>query len=310
MSDTCYIDVNQIMNKEELIQKWLDHDLNAQELEAFKKLDDYKALIKLQTNLKHFKAPEYNTSENLEQVLSTIKSQEQKNIKWLPTAIKIAAVFVICLSAYFYTTTLDTTINTLASQKQSVELPDASIVELNAMSTLVFNENDWSKNREVSLEGEAFFKVAKGSRFDVITADGIVSVLGTQFNIKQRHNYFEVICYEGKVGVTYHNQITKLLPGDSFFILDGKLITTEKEIQAIPSWLQNQSRFKSLPYREVIAEFERQHDVIISLENIDDSQLFTGSFTHNDIEIALKSITLPLHLTYSKTDNIITLQRE
>ena len=249
------------MNKEELIQKWLDHDLNAQELEAFKQLQDYTVLSRLDTNIKHFKAPEYSTSENLEQVLSTIKSDKQKTRNWLPTAIKIAAVFVICFSVYFYTTTLDTTINTLASQKQSIELPDASVVELNAMSTLVFNESKWTDNREVSLEGEAFFKVAKGSRFDVKTEDGIISVLGTQFNIKQRDDYFEVICYEGKVAVTYNSNITKLLPGDSFFILDGKLIATEKENQTIPSWLQNQSRFKSLPYREVIAEFERQHNV-------------------------------------------------
>ncbi|WP_456438021.1 FecR family protein [Psychroserpens sp.] len=298
------------MNKEELIQKWLDHDLNAQEFEAFKQLEDFEALTKLDTNLKYFKAPEYNTSENLEQVMSTIKISNQNNTNWLSAAIKIAAVFVICFGVYFYTTTLDTTINTIVSQKQSVELPDASIVELNAMSSLAFNESDWASNREVSLKGEAFFKVAKGSKFDVKTEDGIISVLGTQFNVKQRDNYFEVICYEGKVAVTHKTNTTKLLPGDSFFILDGKLIITEKENQSTPSWLQNQSRFRSLPYREVIAEFERQHDVFISLEKIDDSQLFTGSFTHNDIEIALKSITLPLHLTYSKTDNIITLKRE
>ena len=298
------------MNTQELIQKWLDHDLSAEELKAFKQLEDFDALTRLDSNLKHFKAPDYNTSENLEEVLSTIKSLPSRKTNWLPTAIKIAAVFVICFGVYFYSTTLDTTINTIASQKQTVELPDTSVVELNAMSTLAFNESDWNSNREVSLQGEAFFKVAKGSQFDVITEDGMVSVLGTQFNVKQRDNYFEVICYEGKVAVTYEKNITRLLPGDSFFILDGKLFTTEKENQPTPSWLKNQSRFKSLPYREVIAEFERQHDVLISLEKIDDSQLFTGSFTHNDIEIALKSITLPLHLTYSKTDNIITLKRE
>lgn len=298
------------MKNEKLIQKWLNHNLNAQELEAFKQLEDYEALSKLDANLKYLKAPEYNTSENLEQVLSTIKTQRQSTVNWFPTAMKIAAVFVICFGIYFYTTTLDTTINTIAAQKQSIELPDASLVELNAMSTLVFNKSNWSTSREVTLEGEAFFKVAKGSKFDVKTSDGVISVLGTQFNVKQRDNYFEVICYEGKVAVTSKSSVTKLLPGESFLVLDGKLLTTEKENQSTPSWLQNQSRFKSLPYREVIAEFERQHNVIISLENIDDSQLFTGSFTHNDIEIALKSITLPLHLTYSKTDNIITLKRE
>ena len=65
-----------------------------------------------------------------------------------------------------------------------------------------------------------------------------------------------------------------------------------------------------MAFKEVLAEFERQYDVEIKDTNIDKSQKFTGSFTHNDIEIALKSITLPLQLKYSKTDNIITLKRD
>ena len=48
----------------------------------------------------------------------------------------------------------------------------------------------------------------------------------------------------------------------------------------------------------------------INLQSINDSQLFTGSFTHNNIDVALKSITLPLHLSYTKTDDTITLKRE
>ena len=298
------------MTREELIKKWLDHDLNSEELEAFKKLEDYESLILLDDNVRSYEAPEFNTSKHLDAIMSTIKSDANNSMNWQSVVMKIAAVFVICFGIYFYTTTLDTTVNTLASNKQTVELPDASIVELNALSSLSFNAYSWKENREVILNGEAFFKVAKRSRFDVNTSDGVVSVLGTQFNVKQRDNYFEVTCFEGKVGVTLNNKITELLPGDSFFILDGKFIATEKENQPLPSWLENTSRFKSMPYKEVIAEFERQHNVSVKLQNIDDSQLFTGSFTHNDIEIALKSITLPLHLTYSKTDNIITLKSD
>ncbi len=298
------------MTREELIKKWLDHDLNAEELVAFKMLKDYKALTMLDHSVKSYKASEFNTSKNLEALMSTLESKPSKSINWFSAVMKIAAVLVICFGVYFYSITRDTTINTLASNKQTITLPDASIAELNALSTLRFNDYSWDEQREVTLNGEAFFKVAKGSRFDVKTTSGIVSVLGTQFNVKQRDDYFEVTCYEGKVGVTFDNNITKLLPGDSFFILDGKFIATEKENQSVPSWLENTSRFKSIPYKEVIAEFERQHNVSVELQNIDASQLFTGSFTHNDIEIALKSITLPLHLTYSKTDNIITLKRE
>ena len=115
----------------------------------------------------------------------------------------------------------------------------------------------------------------------MITTSGTVTVYGTQFNVKQRNNYFEVICYEGLVGVTYKSQETKLKPGDSFLIIDGKIIAKEKEEHSTPSWLNNESQFKSIPYKDVIAEFERQYGVNVTLLGIDSTQQFTGSFSHN-----------------------------
>ena len=298
------------MKREDLIQKWLDHELNAEELEAFKNLEDYEALMNMDIHLKAFKAPEYHTSEELNTVLKHIKTPKTPSQNWVRAAIRIAAVVVIGFSVY-YSLTLDTTVSTLASHKEThIELPDASTVSLNAMSSVTFNRHHWSKKRQVELEGEAFFKVAKGSKFEVKTEAGTVSVLGTQFNIKQRDNYFEVICYEGKVGVAYQNQETTLLAGDSFLMIDGKIIAKEKEKLATPSWLNNESQFISLPYNVVLDEFERQYNVTIDPTNVDVTQRFTGGFTHNNMDVALKAITLPLHVTYSKTKNTITLTRD
>ena len=298
------------MNKETLISKWLNNDLNDQELEAFKRLEDYDDLVKLNDSMQAFKADDYDTSRELESVLKTIKTSKKQSIHWVKPFMRAAAILTICFSLYYYTTTIDTTITTEFAQKTTIELPDASSVSLNAKSLLAFNKNSWKNEREVTLEGEAFFKVAKGSSFHVLTKSGIVTVYGTQFNVKQRDNYFEVICYEGLVGVSYNSQEIKLKPGDSFLIIDGKQIAKEKEKRTIPSWLNNESTFKSLPYKEVIAEFERQYHVDITLVNIDTNQLFTGSFAHNNLEVALKAITLPLHVTYSKTNRTIILKRE
>jgi ferric-dicitrate binding protein FerR (iron transport regulator) len=298
------------MNRENLIQKWLDHNLNPEELEAFEQLEDYNDLIKLDHELIGFKADTINEDEAYEHVLKSIGSIKKNPNKLFATLSKIAAILVIAFGIYFYTSTLETTNNTMASQQKSIVLPDTSQVELNALSTLTFNKSNWNDNRSLILNGEAYFKVAKGKKFDVKTELGTVTVLGTQFNVKQRNNYFEVTCYEGKVAVNSSIKQITLLPGDTFLIIDGKYIATEKENLSHPSWLDNKSTFRSMPYREVIAEFERQYNVSIELDAINDSQNFTGSFTHNDIEIALKSITLPLQLKYSKTDNIIRLKRE
>lgn len=298
------------MNREDIIYKWLNHELNAEELKDFKKFKDYDALTKLSNGTKDFKAPEYNTSEELQTVLKHIEKTKARKKNWLPIAMSIAALFVLCFGFYYYSTTLDSTFKNLAAQKQIIELPDASSVTLNAMSELSFNEHQWKDKREIKLNGEAYFKVAKGSKFEVKTAAGIITVLGTQFNIKQRNNYFEVVCYEGLVNVSYNTYDVNLPRGNRFLIRDGKLIATEKEILTAPTWIDNYSRFKSAPYKEVLAEFERQYDLKIELKSVDRSQLFTGSFTHDDVETALKSITLPLQLTYSITNRTITLKRE
>ena len=299
------------MNREILISKWLNNDLNDQELEAFKKLEDYDDLLKLNNSVQGFKAEDFNTPAELDKVLSKIKStKKQPSTHWIKPLMRVAAILAVCFSLYYYTTTLDTTISTEFAQKTTIELPDASSVSLNAKSLLAFNKKDWKQEREVELEGEAFFKVAKGSSFNVITKSGTVTVYGTQFNIKQRDNYFEVICYEGLVGVMHNSQETKLKPGDSFLIINGKTIAKEKESRTTPSWLNNESQFKSLPFKEVITEFERQYNVNITLLNINSEELVTVGFPHNNIDIAIKNITIPLRLTHSKDNNTIILKRE
>lgn len=298
------------MTREELIKKWLDNNLSAEEQNDFEQLGDYNELIQMNSALKDFKAPTFSVDKTYQILKPKLKSDTLKTNQWHKPLLKIAAVVAIMLSAYYYTTTLDTEIGTNIAQQTIIELPDASTVDLNANSILTFNESNWDKNREVQLNGEAFFKVAKGQKFDVITSDGKISVLGTQFNVKQRESNFKVTCYEGLVGVTYKNKTVKLKPGYTFQIIDGKLLANEKESTTQPNWLRGESSFKSVPLKCVISEFENQYNFKIDIENIDTSRLFTGSFTHNNLDLALQSVTIPLNLSYSKSGKSILLKRE
>lgn len=299
------------MNKEALILKWLDNDLSPEELEAFKALEDYEAIIKLSNYSKGFKAPEFNTDEALQTVLTNIKKQPNRQTNWLSPLLKIAAILAICFGAYYYTTTLDTTINTHYAEKSLIQLPDHSEVNLNALSKITYNPKQWTDNtRSLKLEGEAFFKVKKGSTFNVVTTSGIVTVLGTEFNVKQRQNYFEVTCYEGLVNVTFNSTETKLKAGDSFLIINNKPIERLTLNAKKPDWLNNVSSFISVPLSEVLDEFERQYNVKIDAKTIKQDELFSGKFTHNDINIALQSITQPLQLHYKKVNKTIILTRE
>ncbi len=297
--------------KEQLILKWLDGDLTEAELKEFKKLPESESYLKLSEKAKLFKDTTYDSDLEYGKLSSIINSRKEKQetkptttVRWIQPLLQIAAVLVIGLMVYkapIYGDT--TTIKTLASNTKSIALPDNSEVKLNAGSSLKYESGDWEDNREVNLVGEAYFKVEKGSQFDVVTWLGKVSVLGTQFNVKQRVNYFEVTCYEGLVSVSYKGKEIKLPAGKTFKLVDGEIVQGQTK-DTVPSWaVKNISSFKSVPYAEVIHEFERQYNVKVEISNIDTLQLFTGSFTNSDQELALKSITLPLQLKYNKKDS-------
>ena len=287
------------MDKDYLLKKWLNDDLSDAESIDFQKLDDFHFNQKIIDAASNFKAShtfKVDSFETLESKL--INKTPIRRLNWNQTLLRIASVFIISFGIYyFFSLNSLTKVNTLASQKANIELPDNSIVTLNALSSLSYSKSNWEKNREVKLNGEAFFKVAKGEVFDVLTDDGIVTVLGTQFNVKQRKNYFEVKCYDGVVKVNTNDTIKNLLGGDTFRIQDGILsfsATTYKE----PQWIVDLSTFKSVPFSEVIEEFERQYSIEIQYNGKRLNQLFSGGFAHDNLENALKSISVPLQLTY------------
>ncbi len=289
------------MNKEDVLIKWMDGELTAEELELFQQQPEYASYKKLYKNALYFKSPKINKEKQLAYFKLRLEKENNFTTKYITPykfLLRIAAIFVISFGLYF--TLMNeglTKVNTLAAQHTNVTLPDNSEVTINAASLVKYNKEDWNKKRKLTLEGEAFFKVAKGAKFVVNTKMGIVTVLGTQFNIKQRNKLFEVQCFEGLVNVEIGKTNIKLQAGETIRFINNKL--TEGKISLTkPSWIDGKSSFKSIPYYEVIAEFERQFGVIIVIENVDRDKLFTGSFVHDNKELALKSITQPFKLSY------------
>ncbi|WP_075340919.1 FecR family protein [Tenacibaculum agarivorans] len=297
------------MEKSDLIKKWLNHDLNAQEHEAFKNLNDHDELMKINDSLKKFKVkPIIDREKILDSIISQKKQKDKPIRKIINFSAKVAAILLVSLGIYKVFIKNDITrIQTNYADKTLAQLPDNSTVNLNAVSSISFNKKTWKTKREVTLKGEAFFKVAKGATFDVITDQGNVKVLGTEFNVKVRGEIFEVVCYEGLVSVFHKNKNVKLSPGDSF--IAGNFIKNNTE-KTEPSWISNESNFISEPLINVLKELERQYSIEIITNAINTKQLFTGKFVHNNLDLALKAITLPLHIKYTKSGSKIILNIE
>lgn len=285
------------MDKNYLIKKWLDNDLNSEEQKAFDALEDkqfFDEIIEEGQRFKGQNTSKVSTFENLEKGL---KHKPEPTFNWTKTLLRIAAVFVIGFGLYsLFNKDQHSTFKTQLAQTEQVTLPDNSMVTLNELSQLEFN-NNWDEERSVELKGEAYFKVAKGKRFDVKTAKGIVSVLGTQFNVIARDSIFSVICYEGLVQVVHNNKTTKLPAGKAYRIINGKPEAYDVAVIQ-PEWLSNMKVFNEASIKDVFTSIESHYNVKIIAEDVDNSILFTGAFELDNLDNALKATTKSLNLTY------------
>ena len=302
------------MDRNDLIRKWLAGELSPEESEAFEALEEASFYREIISDAAAFKAPGLSGSAMAPTPGKPARENEStvRKPNWLRPLMRIASVLVLGLAMYYLLFQENLVrVETGVGEKTTITLPDASSVALNALTEIAFNEGDWDDKREVQLEGEAFFDVAKGATFVVATSGGSVSVLGTEFNVRHRDKVFEVRCFEGEVKVVSGDHTAVLREGDNFRIADG-VVTSGKNTDVHPLWTQNISNFQRVPVAEVFAELERQYDVKILLEDVVTEQLFTGGFIHGNLELALKSITEPMGLSYrvSKNNEVRVKPRE
>ena len=299
--------------QENYLAKWLNNELTEIELKEFESSEEYATYKKIMDSSDAMEEPTFNKDKTWEHIKEQQAKQQPKVVSMSPfkSFLRIAAVVAVLLTgSYFYLNSLDQSVSTQYAQSKEVLLPDNSEIILNAASKLTYSKKNWKKERNISLKGEAFFKVAKGKKFTVATDLGTVTVLGTQFNVENRDGYFEVTCYEGLVSVNFNGEEQQLPAGNSFLAINGNVVKDKAPINGQPSWITKESSFKSIPLKYVLDEFQRQHNITIELKNIDTTQLFTGTFSNTNKELALKSISVPLQIKFKLEGNKVLFYEE
>ncbi|WP_178991022.1 FecR family protein [Winogradskyella schleiferi] len=287
------------MEEDDLLKKWLNNNLTDAEEKVFSERNDYALHQDIIDKAQYFKASHFSKVDDFKTFKKAYENTPTVNrLHWIKPLLRVASILIIGVAVYFTVFNSDKVeTQTLASEQATIRLPDLSSVTLNADSKIVYDKDIWAKKRQLNLEGEAYFKVTKGQTFSVITNNGIVTVVGTEFNVKSRTNYFEVTCYEGKVSVTSDTIKRQLTAGETYRILN-RTFTEAQTLASQPNWTNQRSAFKAVPLKHVIEELERQYNIKVRLKNADNTRLFTGAFVHNNLENALISITKPMDLTF------------
>ena len=175
-------------------------------------------------------------------------------------------------------------------ESKNLTLPDGTIVFINSDSRIRYEENFGATDREVFLEGEAWFDVShhEDIPFIVHTQENDIRVLGTAFNVYAypNENIFRTSLERGKISLTHKggNQI-ELKPKQTYTLLKNskevKIIETE-HIEAYSAWKNGDIIFNNHPFTDIIKTLDRTHNITFILQNKNVGKCkYTGCFTIN-----------------------------
>jgi len=295
---------NSHINEETFLAQWLEGNLSDTELKNRISEADYNAYLKLRKGLYVSDKLNASTEDSFNKIQQKVDNKKTRVRKLYPMrwSIGVAASIVFLFGLFSVLGNNGITYETNFGETKTITLLDGSQVILNSKSTIAYNDSDWKESRQLYLDGEAYFKVEKGSTFTVNTNNGSVTVLGTQFNVNSTNDFFHVVCYEGKVRVSSKSSEHILLPTQSVRKINGNPSESSTTKLLEPTWIDGESTFKSVPIKYVITALEDQYNIKIDSESIDDSTVFSGSFPHYNLHIALITVFDALDMKYDKKE--------
>ncbi|MCA5004656.1 FecR family protein [Sphingobacterium bovistauri] len=287
--------------------------------------------------------------ETMDSRMNEENIQSTRSYFWLKNIAAIALVTVFSVFIYNYFQTKESA-NTLANilhnnpkqifatkygEKRSVVLEDGTKVILNAGSVLTVGNNFNGKNREVVLDGEAYFEVTHNNfPFTVFTENFNVKVLGTTFNVKSYKND-NISCaslLEGQIAlelVNRKNDIITIKPGEKLYLKKKEQLTTDAvlnnpaELEEITlsknvvlddkitienAWTENRLEIHNEQFSDLAHTLERWYDVKIDFQDhAIASYKYSGTFVDESIEEVLQALQTAKSFNYKIDDKKIII---
>jgi ferric-dicitrate binding protein FerR (iron transport regulator) len=199
--------------------------------------------------------------------------------------------------------------------KHRVGLPDGTLVWLNAGSTLRYPGTFAIQDRQVELDGEAYFEVTRNDAlpFKVRAGELETEVLGTHFDIRAYSGagVYRTALLDGKVRVIRGKDSLVLLPGQAAVHIagaNGLLLTTIKS-EDVLAWKNNLFAFDRMPLPEIMQELVRWYDVRIQCGPGMDTLHMSGMISRaSSLETTLKMLEFAGGLRYSIQGKTVQLE--
>lgn len=223
-----------------------------------------------------------------------------------------------------------TRVTTYHDKEFWLKLDDKTLVHLNYNSKLIHPERFGSDSRDVVLDGEAYFMVAKDKSrpFVVHTPNGDVTVYGTEFNVNTRIKNdnvndndnngkggyrTEVVLVKGSVGVTPEGQTERMIvPGEQATFGENTGINLRNvDVTPYVAWNTGTFVFNDMPLSKLMEVLSKWYNMEVVYE---DSTLqgltFSGEFDrYGGVEPIVKGLNTAMGLDVSVKGNRMIIKR-
>jgi transmembrane sensor len=205
---------------------------------------------------------------------------------WLKIAATVALLVVASMVVHRYYNKADIAVvpaglseqSTLKGERTIISMEDGTKIWLNVASSIRYPETfEGKRTREVFLDGEAFFEVARDTNkpFIVSTQEIQIKVLGTSFNVKSygKEDRIQTTLVEGKVLIESMDEqpkVVTLAPNQmaTYHKESRKIVLNNKtDMDALAGWKDGRLIFDNKPLEEIVVALERWYDVEIEVQD-------------------------------------------
>ena len=202
-------------------------------------------------------------------------------------------------------------------QRMVIKLPDSSVVTLNGGSRIKYDAHAFSgKNRDLELQGEAFFEVTRNVNrpFTVKSGELKVRVLGTSFNVnaypEQKELRIALVTGSVLVSNLQNQKIQQLKPLQmlAYNRKTSKHETTTFDLLELTGWKDGHLVFKGADFNEIRDKLELMYNMRLINKSTTKHWSFYAEFKNEPIQNILKVLARSKSLTYESRDSTIIIR--
>jgi transmembrane sensor len=252
-----------------------------------------------------------------QQVVKPAASGKRKAVVYVIAGmcIMLTSIFLLLVKNSKQSPIIYTTSHSKPGQKIKVTLSDGSLVSLAPESELRYPVKFGEKQRDVYLQGEAFFEVSKNPHRPFIVHSGswATKVFGTKFNVLafDKASRMVVSLVEGKVQVSSAGKHYPLKPGQQLVLdkSDNRIYLHGFDEEEVTGWIKNKLVFKNTRLVDAADAIERLYDVkiVFSDKAILDHTVW-ATFEDQPLKTVLESIKAAGGLDYKIEGRVIYMK--